>query len=81
MLICGGDYDKKAVALEGLIRAVEDETLPIKRVEDALARMQRAQRTDSSLTRAPHRPDPRRIRQSIGLAEHQAIADEMSSFL
>jgi hypothetical protein len=33
------------------------------------------------LTREPHRPDPRKIRQSIGLAEHQAIADEMSSFL
>jgi beta-N-acetylhexosaminidase len=80
VLICGGDYDKKAVALEGLIRAVEDETLPIKRVEDALARMQRAKER-FILTRAPHRPDPRRIRQSIGLAEHQAIADEMASFL
>jgi beta-N-acetylhexosaminidase len=80
VLICGGDYDKKAVALEGLIRAVEDETLPIKRVEDALARMQRAKER-FLLTRAPHRPDPRKIRQSIGLAEHQAIADEMASFL
>jgi beta-N-acetylhexosaminidase len=80
VLICGGDYDKKAVALEGLIRAVEDETLPIKRVEDALARMQRAKER-FLLTREPHRPDPRKIRQSIGLAEHQAIADEMFSFL
>jgi beta-N-acetylhexosaminidase len=76
----GCDGDKKAVALEGLIRAVEDETLPIKRVEDALARMRRAKER-FLVTRAPHRPDPRKIRQSIGLAEHQAIADEMASFL
>jgi beta-N-acetylhexosaminidase len=80
VLICGGDYDKKAVALEGLIRALEEEVIPLKRLEDALSRLQRAKER-FLLTRQGLRPDPRAIRASIGLAEHQAIAEEMARFL
>ena len=80
LLICGGDYDKKAVALEALIRAVEDEVIPVKRVEDAFARLQRAKER-FLVTRKPWRPDARTIRASIGLAEYQAIAEEMARFL
>lgn len=80
VLICGGDCDKKAAALEGLVRAVEDETLPVTRVEDALRRLQRAKER-FLLPHGPVRPDPRAIRAAIGLAEHQAIAQEMARFL
>jgi beta-N-acetylhexosaminidase len=80
LLICGGDYDKKAVALEALIRAVENEVIPVKRIEDAFARLQRAKER-FLLTRKPWRPDARTIRASIGLAEYQAIAEEMARFL
>lgn len=76
LLICGGDYDKKVVALEALIRAVEDQTLPVKRVEEALTRMRRAKER-FLVGRRPPRVDAKRIRNSIGLEAHQAVAEEM----
>ena len=42
VLICSGDHDTQAAALEALVHAVEDERLPLTRVEDALKRQQRA---------------------------------------
>src|SRR5689334_5372924 len=42
VLICSGDYDVQAQALEALIHAVEEERLPLTRVEDALRRQRRA---------------------------------------
>ena len=36
LLICGGDYDRKARAMEALIRAAEDEKTFARRVEDLL---------------------------------------------
>lgn len=80
VLICGGDYDKKVTALEGLIRAVEDETLPLKRVEEALTRMRRVKER-FLMGQRPPRVDARRIRNSIGLAEHQAVAEAMRQFV
>src|SRR5436305_14910674 len=40
-LICSGDHDTQAAALEALVYAVESERLPWSRVEDALKRQQR----------------------------------------
>lgn len=80
LLICNGDYDKKARALEALIRAVENETLSFTRVEQALARMRRAK--ERFLMPVPrYRADRRVIRSSIGLAEYQAIAEEMRQWV
>ena len=42
VLICSGDCETQAAALEALVHAVEDERLPLARVEDALRRQQRA---------------------------------------
>src|SRR4051812_3020612 len=42
VLICSGDHDTQAAALESLVHAVEDGRLPYGRVEDALRRQQRA---------------------------------------
>ena len=42
LLLCGGSQERQAAALEALIRAVEGGRLPVKRVEDAMARQRRA---------------------------------------
>ena len=42
VLICSGDHDTQAAALEALVHAVESDRLRISRVEDALRRQQRA---------------------------------------
>lgn len=76
LLICGQDYDKKARALEALIHAVEAETLPLKRVEDAIARM-RAAKERFLLSQPRRKVDPRAVRQAVGRLEHQAVAEEM----
>ena len=69
VLICSGDHDTQAAALEALVHAVEDERLPLSRVEDALARQQRAKERFSGGVRArspalgqdaPRAPRPRR---------------------
>lgn len=80
LLICGVDYDKKVAALEGLIRAVEEGTLPLKRVEEAMTRMRRVKER-FLMGRRPPRVDAKRIRNSIGLAEHQAVAEAMRQFV
>ncbi len=77
LLICGVDYDKKARALEALIRAVEGETLPLKRVEDAMSRM-RGAKERFLLARRRQRVDPRTVRNAVGRMEHQAVAEEMA---
>ena len=79
-LICSGDHDRQAAALEALVRAVEEGRLPFKRVEDALKRQQRAK--ERFMTAAAARPaTSRSLKQVLGTDEHRAIADEMARFL
>jgi beta-N-acetylhexosaminidase len=79
-LICSGDHQAQVAALEAIIHAIEDERIPLSRIEEALKRHRRAKerflagRTFSSPQAA------RTIRQVIGRDEHQAIADEMARF-
>jgi beta-N-acetylhexosaminidase len=80
VLICSGNHDVHAAALESLIHAVEEERLPIGRVEDALRRQRRAK--EATMPAALSRPSsPRELRQVVGRDEHRAIADEMARFL
>jgi beta-N-acetylhexosaminidase len=81
VLICGGDHDAQAAALEALIHAVEDQRLSLTRIEDALKRQQRAK--ERVLGGAfPARPLPERgLRSFLGRDEHRAIADDMARFL
>jgi beta-N-acetylhexosaminidase len=80
VLICSGNHDVQAAALEGLIHAVEDDRLRLTRVDDALARQRRVK---ARVLHAPlNRPlAGRDLRQVIGLEAHRAIADEMARFL
>jgi beta-N-acetylhexosaminidase len=80
VLMCGAEVDKQVAAVEAVIRATEDESLPLKRVEDALARHRRVK--ERFLT--PPRPRPLTggaLRAVLGCDAHQAIADEMARFL
>jgi beta-N-acetylhexosaminidase len=80
VLICSGDHDTQAAALEAIVHAVEEERLPITAVEDALKRQLRAKERFLAAPVGP-RPTPgRTIRQAIGTDEHQAIAAEMARF-
>ena len=81
VLICSGDHDAQAAALEALVHAVEDERLPLARVEDALKRQQRAkERFLAAAGRRRGRCAARRCAQALGRDEHRAIADEMARF-
>lgn len=75
VLICSGNLEAHAEALEALIHAVEDGRLPFKRVEDALARQRRAKERFLAKPAGPPRPD--RIKRVLGCDLHQRIADEM----
>ncbi len=78
LLVCSGSIEAQAAALEALVHAVEEGRLPIKRVEDALARNRRAkERFLAAPSAAPRGP----IRAVIGADEHRRIADEMARFL
>jgi beta-N-acetylhexosaminidase len=79
VLMCGTAQEPQYAALEGLIRALEQGTLPVKRVEDALARHRRVKERFF----APVRPRPlagAALRAALGGDEHQAIAAEMARF-
>ena len=79
VLLCGTDQGAQIAALEAVIHAAEDGALPLKRVEDALARQRRVKERFL----APPRPRPltgSALRTLLGRDEHQAIAAEMARF-
>jgi beta-N-acetylhexosaminidase len=79
VLLCGPDPAAQVEALEALIHAVEDGSLPVKRVEDALARQRRVKERFL----ASPRPVPLTgvaLRTLLGRDEHQAVAAEMARF-
>jgi beta-N-acetylhexosaminidase len=79
VLLCGQDQGAQVAAIEAVIHAVEDRTLPLKRVEDALTRHRRVKERFL----APPRPLPltgKALRTLLGREEHQAVAAEMARF-
>lgn len=79
VLLCGADQAVQAAAIEAVIHAVEDGTLPFKRVEDALLRHRRVKERFL----APPRPLPltgTALRNLLGRDEHQAVAAEMARY-
>lgn len=77
-LVCGPDAGTHVAALEGVIHAVESEQLPLKRVEDALARHRRVK--ERFLSAEPRPLDERRLSEVLGRGEHRALAEEMARF-
>jgi len=79
VLMCGAGREAQAAALEAVIRAAEDGSLPIPRLEDALARHRRVKAR--FLAPAPPRPlTGAALRSALGRDEHQAVAAEMARF-
>jgi beta-N-acetylhexosaminidase len=81
LLICSGDHDTQAAALEAIVHAVEDERLPLSRVEDALKRQVRAKERFLAAPAAARPLRGKALRQALGSDEHQAIAGRMAQFL
>ena len=81
VLLCGEDTGSQVAVIERLIRAVEDETLPERRVEDALRRQRRVKERFLEGDAAWRPPSRRRLDAVLGCDEHQAVADEMRSHL
>lgn len=77
-LVCGPNPDIHVQALEGVIRAVEAEELPLTRIEDAIARHRRVK--ERFLGGQPRPVDERRLTEVLGRGEHRAIAEEMARF-
>ena len=81
LLICSGDHDRQAAALEALIHAVEDQEVRLTRVEDALRRHRRAKERFLAAEVAAHPLLARQLRDRIGRDESRAVAEEMGRFL
>jgi beta-glucosidase-like glycosyl hydrolase len=80
VLICGGDHDVHAQALEALIHAVEQGRLTSSRVEDALKHHLRAKERFLAVPVPSRPPRASALRQVLGTDEHRAIADQMARF-
>jgi beta-N-acetylhexosaminidase len=83
VLICSGNHDLQAAALESLVHAVEEERLPFGRVEDALKRQQTAKErflTAAPVSRAGRPLGSQALQRVLGCDEHRAVADEMARF-
>jgi beta-N-acetylhexosaminidase len=79
VLMCAPEPEAQMAALEAIIHAVEKGELPLKRVEDALARHRRVK--ERFLAGSPRRPaSGSGLRAILGRDEHQAVADEMARF-
>jgi len=79
LLICSGDVDLQAATLEALVRAVEQDRIPYKRLEDAQTRLRRAkERFLAQPVAAPSRRAA--LKQVLGCDAHQRIAEEMARF-
>ena len=81
LLMCGSgkavDINLQVEAVEALIHAVEDDRLPLTRVEDALERNRRAK---ERFRREWRPPTAAQLKTVVGSEQHRAIADEMAQF-
>src|SRR5215470_666741 len=81
LLICSGDVDVQAAALEAIVHAVETERIGLTRVEDALRRQQRAKERFLAAGVALHPLGGKALQQALGQDAHRRIADEMARFV
>lgn len=78
LLICSGDVDVQARALEALVYAVEQNRISYKRLEDAHTRLRHAKERFLAVPAGP--PRPAQLRRTLGREEHQRIAEEMARY-
>ena len=79
VLICSGNYDVQAAALEALVRQVELDGAFLRRVEDALSRNARIK--ERFLVAPKSAPlSPKALGTVLGREEHRRTADAMARF-
>jgi beta-N-acetylhexosaminidase len=81
VLICSGNHQTHAAALEALVYAIETERLSMSRVDDALARQRRAKERFLAVPAAARPLTGRALRAVLGRDDHRAVAEEMARFL
>lgn len=81
LLICSGDIDVQAAALEALVKAVESGEIGAARIDDAVKRLRQVKEHFLGSERPKTTARLSQLRSVIGRDEHQAIAAEMASFL
>ncbi|MDR1990631.1 MAG: beta-N-acetylhexosaminidase [Acidobacteriaceae bacterium] len=81
VLICSGNHEIQAATLEALIHAVEDDRLPLARVDDALARQARVKARFLAVRHKTRPMTARTLGAAIGRDEHRAIAAQMARFV
>jgi beta-N-acetylhexosaminidase len=79
LLVCSGNVDLQAAALEALVHAAEEGRISYKRLEDALTRLRRAKERFLGAPVAPRHTA--KLRQVLGCDAHQRIVDEMARYL
>ena len=79
-LVCSGDVDAQAQALEALVHAVEDGHIPHKALEGSQKRLRQVKERFLAVpVGAPMRGED--LRRVLGCEAHQRVADEMARFL
>ena len=79
LLSCGTDLNRHVEALEAIIYAVEQDRLPLARVEEAIARHQRAKERFMAGP-APRPLEAQALRHLVGRLEHQAVSLDLRRF-
>lgn len=79
-LLCAPDHDGQAAALEALVHAVEDETLPFAAIETSLGRHARVKAQFLGSRERPDRPSGV-WRGLIGCEAHQMVAADMRRYV
>jgi len=80
LLLCAPDVEQQVRAIEALIRAVEDDVLPVARVEDAIQRQHRVKVRFLPETRGRRPLSSGELSAVLGCDEHMAVADAMRQF-
>jgi len=80
VLLCGADTARQVAAIEALIYALEDGTLSEGRVSDSLVRQRRVKERFLAARQQLRPPTDRALRDLLGCAEHQAVAEEMEKY-
>jgi beta-N-acetylhexosaminidase len=76
VLMCHPDHSRQYQALEALVHAVEQQTLPFAQIDESFRRQRR---TKERFIDAEWRPLPSRtLRATLGADQHRAVAEEMS---
>lgn len=81
LLICSGDVELQAATLEALVHAVENGDIPSRRIDDALRRLRRAKERFLSGERPRPTARLKALGAVLGRDTHQAIANEMATYL